>query len=278
MVSVEKLIADTCDLPTIPTVALKVMELMEEESTSAADLKRVIEVDPALAARVLKISNSALYGCRGSVTSLPTAIMVMGFDTLKSVVIAASTRSIYKRFGLTEKFLWEHSLVNGLASRAIAAKVGLGKLDEAFVAGLLHDIGKVVIDNSAPAQYQMLVSKVFCEGLDFEDAERAMFGFSHVDVGAMVAKKWKLSEELEAVITCHHDFTRQSDPYLAKLAAAVNLANGVSRLLGVGGEFQGGVHLDRLESFDYLALTRDGLNDMIDEVQESYRNEKTVLC
>ncbi|HEY3345990.1 MAG TPA: HDOD domain-containing protein [Nitrospirota bacterium] len=278
MREVERLIEETCDLPTIPTVAMKVMELVSMETTSALDLQVVIENDAGLAGRVLKISNSALYGCRSSITNLSQAIMVMGFSILKAVVIAASTRNIYKRFGLTEKFLWEHSIVNGLASRQIALKVGFGKVEEAFLAGLMHDIGKVVICNSFPAQYQQLVNRVYLEGLDFAETETAAFGYNHLDVGWLLARKWKLPDEMAAAIRYHHDFTVEPDPLYAHFAAIVNLANSVSRFLGVGGEFHAGVNFEEMDSFKYLGLKPEDMLKLVEKTQEEYQSEKQVLC
>lgn len=278
MKEVERLIEETCDLPTIPTVALKVMDLVGLDTTSAIDIQAVIEKDSGLAGRVLKISNSALYGCRSSITNLSQAIMIMGFSILKAVVIAASTRNIYKRFGITEKFLWEHSIVNGLASRQISLHIGFGKVEEAFLAGLMHDVGKVVINNTYPNQYQQLVSRVYTEGLDFAEAETEVFGFNHLDVGWLLAKKWKLPDEMSAAIRYHHDFTLQPDPLLAHFAAIVNLSNGISRFIGVGGEFQRGVQFEHMESFHYLGLKNENMMKLVEKTQDEYQSEKQVLC
>ena len=105
------------DLPTIPVVATKVMQLLESENASADEIARVVSSDPAVTARVLKISNSSFYGCQRQIQTLSHAIMVLGFSTLKSVVVAASVKQVYKPYGLTEKMLWQHSFGAGLAAR-----------------------------------------------------------------------------------------------------------------------------------------------------------------
>ncbi len=275
---VQNLIMETCDLPTIPAVALKIMDMVGREKTSAPDLQKVIEKDAGLAGRVLKISNSALYGCRSSITNLSTAIMVMGFSTLKTVVIAAASKGIYKRFGLTEKYLWDHSLVNGLASRAIAEKAGFKKPTEAFLAGLLHDIGKAVINNSHPAQYQKLMGNVLTNGLDFAEAEETEFGFNHLDAGGLLARKWNFPDEMCEAIKNHHDFEKVDDPYIAQLSAIVNLANGLSRYLGVGGECPGVYMLEGLAAPAYLGISVDDLMPLAERVREEYQKEKESLA
>ena len=274
---VKTLIMETCDLPTIPAVALKILDMVSKEKTTAPDLQRVIEKDAGLAGRVLKISNSALYGCKSSITNISTAIMVMGFSTLKTVVIAAASKGIYKRFGMTEKFLWDHSIVNGLASRAIAEKAGFKKPTEAFLSGLLHDIGKAVINNSYPTQYQKLMSRVLMEGLDFAEAEEAEFGFNHLDVGGLLARKWNFPEEMCETIKNHHDFEKVDDPYIARLSAIVDLANAVSRYLGVGGEYPGVYSLEKLAAPPYLGIGVDYIMPLAERVRDEYLKEKEAL-
>jgi len=116
----EVMIMNAGDLPTIPIVATKVMQLIESERASADEIAKVVASDPAVAARVLKISNSSFYGCQRQIQTLSHAIMVLGFSTLKSLVVAASVKQVYKPYGLTEKMLWEHSFGAGLAARIIA--------------------------------------------------------------------------------------------------------------------------------------------------------------
>ena len=116
----ELMIMNASDLPTIPVVATKVMQLLESENASADEIARVVSSDPAVTARVLKISNSSFYGCQRQIQTLSHAIMMLGFGTLKSVVVAASVKQVYKPYGLTEKMLWQHSFGAGLAARVIA--------------------------------------------------------------------------------------------------------------------------------------------------------------
>src|SRR5664279_4657900 len=111
------------DLPAMPLVATKVMQLIEDECVSVDELAKVVASDPAMAARIMKISNSAFYGCQRQIQTLPGAIMLLGFNTLKSLVIVASVKKVFKPFGLTENMLWEHSFGSGLAARIIAKEI-----------------------------------------------------------------------------------------------------------------------------------------------------------
>ena len=186
----ERLIMSAGDLPTIPVVATRVMQLMQEENATADDLARVVASDPAVAARVLKISNSSFYGCQRQIQTLPHAVMMLGVVTLKSVVVAASAKQVYHPFGLTEKLLWEHSFGAGLAARIIASETRVVNPDEAFLGGLFHDLGKQIMNFIDKERFQEAIQRCYNEGASFEDAEQQLFPYTHEEAGALVIRKW----------------------------------------------------------------------------------------
>ena len=180
----EQAIMAAGDLPTIPVVAMKVMKLLESEHATADEIAKIVASDPAVAARVLKISNSSFYGCQRQIQSLPMAIVVLGFSTLKSLVVAASVKQVYKPFGLTEQMLWEHSFGAGLAARIIAAKTRLADQEEAFLGGLFHDIGKTIMNSLDRDKFLEVMQKSYNEGIPFQEAEKSVYPFTHDEVGA----------------------------------------------------------------------------------------------
>ncbi len=193
------------DLPGIPVVASKVMAAAADPNSSADDLRAIIEMDPALAARILKVANSSLYSFSRSIETLRHAISLLGFRTVENLVMAASLRDVFKNFGLSEKLLWEHATLSG----AVAARFStLDAIDvereSAFTAGLLHDLGKIALANSARERYQKIVMRTYNEGVAFHEAEREEFGFDHAELGALVAEKWKLPKRLVNAIRHHH--------------------------------------------------------------------------
>ncbi|BCS55673.1 HDOD domain-containing protein [Geobacter sp. SVR] len=232
----EQLIMNASDLPTIPVVATKVLQLIENEETSTEELARVVESDPAVAARVLKISNSSFYGCQRQIHTLSHAITMLGYNTLKSLVVAASVKQVYKPYGLTEKMLWEHSSGAGLAARIIANANSLINEEEAFLGGLFHDIGKIIMNIMYNQQFQMVMQITYNEGISFEDAEQQVFSYAHADVGALVIKKWNFPEILMNTVRLHHtfDFNENEDPYLVKLTCVVGLADLFCKKIGIG--------------------------------------------
>jgi putative nucleotidyltransferase with HDIG domain len=232
----ETAIMTAADLPTIPIVAIKVMQLIESESATAEELAKIVASDPAVAARVLKISNSSFYGCQRQIQTLSGAIIVLGFSTLRSLVVAASVKQVYKPYGLTEKMLWEHSFAAGLAARIIATQTRAANEEEAFLAGLFHDIGKIIMNTLDRVKFQEVMQHCYNEGTSFGEAERGVYPFGHDEVGAYVIRKWNLPEVLTTAILQHHklEFSAEDSPAVRNLTAVTSLADQFCLKLGIG--------------------------------------------
>jgi len=232
----ELMIMTASDLPTIPVVATKVMQLIENETATAEEMARIVSSDPAVAARVLKISNSSFYGCQRQIQTLSHAIMILGFSTLKSLVVAASVKQVYKPFGLTEKMLWEHSFGAGLAARIIANTTQLVNEEEAFLGGLFHDIGKIIMNTIDSQQFQSVMQKCYNDNISFEEAEQQVYSYTHAEVGGLVIKKWNFPDTLMNAVLSHHsfDFVEDEDTYQVRLSCVVGLANIFCHKVGIG--------------------------------------------
>jgi putative nucleotidyltransferase with HDIG domain len=276
----ESMIMSASDLPTIPVVATKVMQLIESESASADELAKVVASDPAVAARVLKISNSSFYGCQRQIQTLSHAIMVLGFSTLKSLVVAASVKQVYKPYGLTEKMLWEHSFGAGLAARVIANCTRLVNEEEAFLGGLFHDIGKIILNSLDNQQFQRVVQKCYNDGMSFIDAEQQVFSYNHAEVGGLVIKKWNFPAILRDAVLKHHsfEFAEDEDTYQVRLTCVVGLANLVCHKLGIGVK-EPEDHLLLHESIpgQMLNLDEGKIEAMLEKISEAYERDKSFF-
>lgn len=273
----EQLIMNAGDLPTIPVVATKVLQLIESETTTAEDLAKVVSSDPAVAARVLKISNSSFYGCQRQVQTLPHAIMMLGYNTLKSVVMAASVKQVYKTFGLTEKMLWEHSFGAGLAARIIAGTTRLVNVEEAFLGGLFHDIGKTIMNNTDGKTFLTIMQKCYNEEVSFVEAEQQFYPYSHADVGGLVIKKWNFPEMLMKAVLEHHrfNFDEDEDPYQVKVTCVVGLSNLFCHKLGLGQrEPDQNLVLCESKPARLLGLDEEMLDGMLQEFEKVYIQDK----
>lgn len=273
----EIMIMTASDLPTIPVVATKVMQLIESENASAEELARVVASDPAVAARVLKISNSSFYGCQRQIQTLSHAIVVLGFGTLRSLVVAASVKQVYQPYGLTEKMLWEHSFGAGLAARIIAKETRLVSEEEAFLGGLFHDIGKIIMNTVNREQFQKVMQRCFNDGLTFEEAEQQVYSYTHSEVGGMVIKKWNFPDMLMRAVLKHHalTFAEDEDPYQVNLTCVVGLANLFCHKAGIGIR-EPEERLDLLQTVPVqrLGLGEQRLNSILELFVDAYEKDK----
>ncbi|HZE89457.1 MAG TPA: HDOD domain-containing protein [Verrucomicrobiae bacterium] len=264
-------------LPTMPRVAIRVRELVAASNTSVADVVKILSLDQTMAATVLKVSNSAAFAVRGGVTSLSQAIVVMGFRTLQSVVTAACTASLHHKASASfkDQVLWDHSLAAGLAGSRIARECGYVKVEDAFLAGLMHDIGKLVLDFNRRESYAKVVERVYNEDVTFLRAEREELGFDHTAVAARIAEVWKLPAELVEAVRQHHEPAAATvDP---ALCAIVSLANSLCVKLCIGPERHPDLDLGQLEPAATLAITPAQLEAIGAELPELLAKEKSLF-
>jgi HD-like signal output (HDOD) protein len=193
------------ELPVMPPVAAEIIRKAEDPDTAVKELSELISRDAALAVRVLKIANSSFYAMPREIQTIQQAIMLLGYSTLRSVVVAASMKDVFARFGLAERLLWEHAVAGAVAANRLAREIGGMSAEELFLAGLLHDVGRLVMYSQAATQYQEVLKVIYAEGGDPVQLERQSFGFDHCEVGRLVLEKWRLPARLVGAIGGHHD-------------------------------------------------------------------------
>ncbi len=279
-VSVRELILATCEIPAVPVVALKVLRVIEDPCALVSDLQRVIVADQALASRILRVANSAFYGRRQKIDTISEAIILLGLQAIKVITLAVSTREVYKRFGLTEQKLWEHSLGVSLASGIIAGRLSLVNTEEATVAGLVHDIGKVVMNNSQADRFDILTKTMWEQRVQFLSLEQDFFGFTHAEAGALLAEKWGFPERLRQTIRRHHLVSSSEcaegwDAEERTLCEVVALADSICVRLGIG--YRGPMgHLELGEErlMSMLGLTSERLDVLESLFKDAYVRER----
>lgn len=205
MVDKEAILKD-CTLPAMPHVGAKILRVVNDPLTSVEELQDTMISDQAITSRILMIANSAYYGLRRKVDTLSDALFVLGFEAVKKIAIAVSTKDIYNFHGLIEQKLWEHAIGVSIAAGLVGEKQSAYKvsIEECIVAGLLHDIGKAVMNRSQPERYAMVVETVYEDHIPFCRAEEDLFGFTHQEVGALLFQRWKLPDDLAAITGNHH--------------------------------------------------------------------------
>jgi HD-like signal output (HDOD) protein len=277
--SIQDIILKAKDLPAMPPVANKVLELAGSPDTTAAQLQQVIADDQAMSARILKIANSALYGCSRKIKTLTEAIVMLGFNTIRSLVVTNAARNIYvesgQTMGLKERLLWEHSIGCAFACRILIAKRHPHLTEEGFLAGLMHDIGKLVLNQHYRDAFDQVVQEVYNDARPFVDVEREVLGFDHAMVGALLVNKWKLNESLEHAIRDHHDPERIACGDV--LLCTLDLANHLCKKEGIGFVDQPDLDLGSLPSNRALEYTEDELGSTIHALRKSLESEMEIF-
>ncbi|MCB1195075.1 HDOD domain-containing protein [bacterium] len=234
----EDIIARINELPSLPTVVLKIMELIQDDTSSASAIEKYLRQDPGLTARLLRLVNSSFFGLRHKVASIPQAIMIVGYSSLKSLVLAASTSPLFKGafpgYGLKTAGLWQHSFLTAAWAQKFAKELGWAYEDaeEVFVAGLLHDIGKMIMSTYINEHCQEMYTALFMANGQLTAAEKTLTGIDHTEIGGRIAKKWNFSEKLEFIIKAHHDLSVSS--ISEKEVSLIQLVNNIVTKTGFG--------------------------------------------
>lgn len=235
---VKQLIYDRVhNLPTLPDMIQKVVSLVQDEKTSANKLGNLIAYDQAISSRLLRVANSAYYGFPREISTVQHAIVLIGFEQVKSLSLGIAVFDVMKGTNDTTSLLqdafWKHSAGCSLAATIICKNLGKPHGDIAFTASLLHDMGKIILANFFPEEYKVVLKKVQENGKSFVDIEEEVLGFSHPDVGEWLCNRWKLPRSLAASIRYHHK-VNGVEPDDVQLTSVVHLADIICRKAYIG--------------------------------------------
>ena len=192
------------ELPALPFVASKVLDMIQDPDLNVRQLCRVLSDDTALAARILAVSRSAHYAQRNLPTSLLGAVQVLGFRTLRNVVITIATQGLFLTNNKISEKLWSHSLAVALASRILSARVGFRDTEQAFLAGLLHDVGEMILLHGDPKGFERLGQEVQGTQCLMIDKEQEVYGFDHALIGLTLLDSWNIDSEIGQAVLHHH--------------------------------------------------------------------------
>lgn len=231
--SVEAVVSRVGELPAMPKVVAEVIRLTENPSTAMAEISEIIQRDPALAAKILQVSNSPYYGLRGQVGTLKLALVILGVREVRNIVLAVSIFDTFHNADtealMTSNF-WSHSISVAGMSKMLAHHIRVGMQGEEFMAGLLHDIGKMILWHQLGKEYARIFNQAAKSGEDLVIAEKTAFGFDHTDVGAALIERWDLPPALGDAIWLHHfhiggePLRKAENPVLAAVVRVANQA------------------------------------------------------
>jgi HD-like signal output (HDOD) protein len=252
--SARRFLAEVSNLPPVPQVALRVLSFFEDDTRNTTELARLVSADPALSARLIKVSNSAYYGFPRRLATVREAVLVLGFRQVRQIVLGTSLIDTWRRAPACEWFsldlFWGHSLVVALGAEAAARMSGSLRPEEAFTAGMLHDIGVLAMLSGGCERLSAVLERV-AAGEVLHEAEREVFGFDHAELGGVLAGAWNFPLPLVAAAASHHDANAEG------LAGVVAIADQLANANGLGAGFRSPV-ADVSNSLGVAALERAG--------------------
>ncbi|MCC6071990.1 HDOD domain-containing protein [Massilia sp. GCM10020059] len=263
------------DLPALPTIVLELIRTFDQPDVDVARLAETISHDQALAARTLRVANSSFYGLASKVKTINQAIMVLGFDTVRSLVAAGAIVHALPGGGahLDLALFWRHSMATAVCARNIARRTRLNQ-DYAFLSGLLHDIGRLVLATRFPQQYAAAMAWRDQQDAWQVDAEQQVLGIDHQQVGLMLAETWKFPALIQRAIGNHHAPALDD---LGDVPSIVHVANAIVHALDLGGEADALVPPVSGEAWASLRLDCEMLRAVFRETGEQYEEACSIL-
>ncbi len=278
----QNIIESTSDIKQLPMVARKIMAIVENPRSTAGDLEKVISSDQALTTRLLKIANSSFYGLLRKVNTLQRAILVVGFKQIKDIAISNAALNLYRTSDQLSVKLWEHAVGCAIATRMISLEFDRTEADEAFISGLLHDLGKAALVRAKPDEMREIWKRSHDPETEQLDVELELLGFSHTHIGGALANRWNLSETIEQTIRYHHHMREvlwtECSMEIKTVVALVSLADKYCRYLGIGYDHPlTDTDIKGSAEAEFLNLPEARLDEYIEEIKLAFYAESQLF-
>ena len=276
----ERILLRLKSLPAMPQVVLKAQQVMRNPNLGVRHLAQVVEKDPAMVVKILKTANSAFYGVTGDISSIQSATALLGNRVVEEIISMSIASGfldrILKGYALESRDMWKHSLAVAFGSQIIAGKKMKGLENNAFLAGLLHDVGKIILDRYIFERKEMFEEFLGDGQQTFLSAESSILGFDHSQIGFEMCKSWGIPNDLITAIRFHHYPSRSNEN---KLAYIVHVADCISMLSGFASGSDGLLYQMEKDAPEFLGLQNDDVRDTmcqtVEAVQETEEDMPT---
>lgn len=280
---VRELLKNTSKLPTLPAVALEIVRVSNDPKTGAEDLSKLLSTDMSLSAKVLRMVNSSYYGSRKEVTSVKQAVVILGFETVRSLSLSTA---IMDKFAHADRDVeaarnefWKHSLGVAMTCRVIARHLKEGKdaQETYYMAGLLHDIGKVILDQYFHENFEEITRRVKSQGVSFYEAEKGVNSISHDEIGAFLGQQWGLPKPIINSIRFHHAPMAAEEDH--RIVDATHFADILTKTKGMGSGGDDDITGLSEASVARLALPDESVGVIVEvEMQREFEGAKELLA
>jgi HD-like signal output (HDOD) protein len=266
----KKILQTAKDLPPMPQTTLKAHEIIKDPNASFEDLAGVLEMDQAIATRVLRMANSPFYGMSGKVSSIKHASTILGLKVLEELIVMAwSTKALADRmegYGLDTGDLWQHSLGVAFGSKIIATLKNPSMANDAFSAGLIHDVGKLVLDPYVLERRDAFAAFLADGKESFLSAEKGILGFDHGEIAAELCTNWNVPQNLATAIRYHHNPAASDGNQLAYI---VHMADVIAMMSGMGAGVDGLQYRMDSEVMANLGMSTDDMSTVLMQIVQA---------
>ena len=276
---IEAFIARVKEFPTLPTIYSRLMDVMSNPRSTAHDVADIISQDQAAASKVLKVANSSLYGFYGKINTISKAITYIGFDEVKNLVIALSIFNIFsdakKNYLMNPIDLWKHSIGVAVTTRLIGKTIGVKNVENYFLAGILHQLGKLFLYKIQPDEYTKVIAYALSKQIPVRDAEQEKLGITYTVAGELLAEKWNLPKSIKDAIRYH--YLGDTDGHNKQMVAAIHIAKTAMIMMKIGVHENEVVPEPNLKSWKNLELPPKFFTNNLNAILKSYEESSMTL-
>ncbi|MSU02686.1 HDOD domain-containing protein [Tissierella pigra] len=277
--TLEYIVNKVDDMKALPEIINKVIELTDDPDSNVHDMEKVILQDQVLTTKILRLANSAYYGYARKISTVSQATVLLGFQAIKGIALASTVRTYLmdelRGYSLDKNELWSQSQTCAIISRFIAKSIKYSNPEEAYIAGLLRDIGKTILNQHMEKEYMEVLSKMEEGNMSFLDAEKEVLGFGHTEIGEKIAEKWDFPKDLVEAIGYHHT------PELASmnplLVSIVHIADAITMMMGIGLGLDGLSYNLSSIAINNLNLDETQFQTIISQVTDLVKDEESFL-
>lgn len=273
----EQLVQGIRDLPSLPAVVMDLLGDLDMERVDISVLAKKVSLDPALTAKTLRLANSPAFGLQVKVATIQQAITFLGFQTMRNLIAAAAVTVCFPAGrcpGFSNRVFWRHASASAACARALARRIRFNP-DIAFTAGLLHDIGRLVLATSQPEAYGAVLAWRRAHDCTLLEAERAVLGIDHVDAGVALAAHWQFSDTIRQAIARHH---APDTPASGMLAAIVHVADAIVHALDLAGDADEVVPPLSGQAWDAMKLNEEAYLHLFQETEQQFEEMSAILA
>ncbi len=273
-------VSNISTIPTLPMVLDRITKLLKNPQTSAEEVGRAITKDQALASKVLKLVNSAFYGFPGRISTITHAVVILGFSTIKNIILTASIFETFKKgrensTGFDMEKFWLHSVACGAAAQTLAKHIGNQDKEESFIAGLIHDIGKIILCQYLPKEFTEIIRHVREKNTLIYESEKELYETTHQEIGGLIAQNWNLPANLQHAICYHHIPSKSQNHYIT--ISIVHCADILVRALDFGNGGDNKIPCLADHVWKTLKLNEKNLPPILEEISEEVEKAKIFM-